>query len=344
MYTTGLLLVTYFNHNADTTHTVTWRPQAIDVNRTVRMCATARDNSTLCVPPRSPDPRATSYGWYGEEHCVDVYIVAPSLAWVGDLLPSPPPPGTGTGAWRFPDQQGFVGCKLSLAIAAVDVSVGLNASGISAPTPYTVALRATDPDGLPAGLSVSAVEVAGGSSAKEATVKIEYVVPRGVEGSVYTVCFEASEAHGAGALPVACMVFSVQRCMYCAQAAETLESVMRELVGDSNWLRLWAANGNDDGNPLTPTITHPDQLLDGAIPNPANPTQGSPFHVGNIYEAEAGDSVVKLASMFHTTVKEILRFNPDISHGGTSLQVGQEVCLLPCTRIPSPSNDYAFAY
>jgi hypothetical protein len=27
------------------------------------------------------------------------------------------------------------------------------------------------------------------------------------------------------------------------QPAETLESVMRTLVGDSNWLRLWAANG-----------------------------------------------------------------------------------------------------
>jgi hypothetical protein len=27
--------------------------------------------------------------------------------------------------------------------------------------------------------------------------------------------------------------------------------------------------------------------------------------------------------MFHTTVKEILRFNPDITNGGTNLQVGQ---------------------
>jgi len=31
---------------------------------------------------------------------------------------------------------------------------------------------------------------------KQATSKIEYVVPRGAEGSVHTVCFEAYESHG----------------------------------------------------------------------------------------------------------------------------------------------------
>lgn len=181
-------------------------------------------------------------------------------------------------------------------------------------------------------------------AARASSISIKYAVPRGSEGSVHSVCFRAVEINGAARLSDACIEFSVQRCMYCTSAAETLESVMRDMLGDSNWLRLWAANGNDDGDPFTPTIRHPDQLLEGSIPNPANPAQGSPFHVGNVIAAQPGDSVVKLASLFHTTVKEILRMNPDVPANGDVLPAGQELCILPCTKIPSPSNDYGFAY
>ena len=96
---------------------------------------------------------------------------------------------------------------------------------------------------------------------------------------------------------------------------------MREIVGDANWLRLWAANGNDDADPLTPTMTHPDQLTEGSISNPEYPTQGSPFHVGNLYQAQPGDTVVEIASLFHTSVKEILRMNPDVATNGSSVKL-----------------------
>jgi hypothetical protein len=45
--------------------------------------------------------------------------------------------------------------------------------------------------------------------------------------------------------------------MYCVAKGDTLSSVMEALVGDSNWLRLWAANGNEDGLEETVTIYHP---------------------------------------------------------------------------------------
>jgi hypothetical protein len=48
-----------------------------------------------------------------------------------------------------------------------------------------------------------------------------------------------------------------RRCMYCVSQGDTLASVMEALVGDSNWLRLWAANGNEDGLNETVTIYHP---------------------------------------------------------------------------------------
>jgi len=276
-----------------------------------------------------------------------VFVVPPILSWIGTFVPRPPSlsgaDDVSDKTWSFDHQKAFVGCTLTLNLSAADSSTGLNSTGVLTTSPYVVGIELADNSlGLPTGMEVKAASLS--DSGKGSTRMLHYAVPRGQEGSLYTVCFRAAESHGAAELPVACIRFAVQRCMYCAQASETLESIMREVVGDSNWLRLWAVNGNEDGDPLTPTMSHPDQLLEGSVSNPDNPTQGSPFHVGNVYEAQIGDSVVELASMFHTTVKEILRMNPDITQGGVYLQTGQEVCIMPCTRIPSPSNDYGLAY
>jgi len=133
---------------------MTWRPLPSDRNLTVRVCATPRDNSTLCVPPRSPDTRATSLGWYGEEHCVDMFVVPPHLSWTGPFVPSPPPLSVASDQpWAFEDQKAFVGCSLKLTIAAADSSLGLNASAVLLPTPYTVRVEPST-SSLPAGLDV----------------------------------------------------------------------------------------------------------------------------------------------------------------------------------------------
>eukprot|EP00961_Rhodomonas_salina_P277140 3745335-Rhodomonas_salina.2 len=43
---------------------------------------------------------------------------------------------------------------------------------------------------------------------------------------------------------------------------------MRDYAEDSNWLRLWAANGNDDRDNFTQTVTHPAQLSDSTAAAP----------------------------------------------------------------------------
>ncbi len=55
------------------------------------------------------------------------------------------------------------------------------------------------------------------------------------------------------ALPPAFAVVVVRRCIYCVGPADTLETVMMAVGADLNRLRLWAAKGNNDGDPDTAT-------------------------------------------------------------------------------------------
>mmetsp|Transcript_30026 Transcript_30026/g.79203 ORF Transcript_30026/g.79203 Transcript_30026/m.79203 type:complete len:640 (-) Transcript_30026:272-2191(-) len=91
---------------------IVWTPAVIDLGRMRAICAVARDSSTLCKPPNSADPRATSIGWYGEEHCVSIRVVGPSLRWNGTYLPSAP--STAGGAGMFPALRGYVGCSVKV--------------------------------------------------------------------------------------------------------------------------------------------------------------------------------------------------------------------------------------
>ena len=76
----------------------------------------------------------------------------------------------------------------------------------------------------------------------------------------------------------------MRRCRYCVGADETLLSGVRGLVPgggpDGNWLRLWAVNGNDDGDPLTVPLTDPGVLLAGGAarrPHRPHPPQPAPL-------------------------------------------------------------------
>jgi hypothetical protein len=98
---------------------------------------------------------------------------------------------------------------------------------------------------------------------------------RGMEGSQYTTCFRAYAvvpggsgepmilADGTRELPPRCVHVRVRRCKYCVGPEDTLLVKMKELTMDMNWLRLWAANGNDDGDELTQTIDDPGLLTTG---------------------------------------------------------------------------------
>jgi len=170
---------------------------------------------------------------------------------------------------------------------------------------------------------------------------------RGMEGSTYTVCFQAwsrvgypSQLHsgpmqfqrlrntdGSTELPRRCVHVKVRRCKYCVTSEETLLVKMKEYSVDMNWLRLWAANGNDDGDDLTTPVEDPGVLGSGALDGVHN---GQLLNIGPVYKFQPGDSLMSIAGRFRTTIKSLLDLNPDITDPAV-VRTGQEVCLIPCS-------------
>ena len=106
------------------------------------------------------------------------------------------------------------------------------------------------------------------------------------------------------------------------QEGQSLDFVSRLLFADSNWLRLWAVNGNDHGDSSSLTILDPERVQ-------VDP-RGSAIMLGNIYTMEKEDTLYSLAASFRTTLKLLLELNPDIREVNASL-LGQPVCIVPCT-------------
>ena len=91
-------------------------------------------------------------------------------------------------------------------------------------------------------------------------------------------------------LPATCVTVHVKRCVYCVNQGDTLQRIMQELALDFNWLRLWAANGNEDGDADTTTVNHPDDLM--------KTTRQHIINIGSVYTVEPGDS---LACLLYTS-------------------------------------------
>jgi hypothetical protein len=100
------------------------------------------------------------------------------------------------------------------------------------------------------------------------------VSQRGTEGSTWLVCLIARPMergdHGAPALvggsvalPPRCLHIVVQRCRYCVQGGGTLAAAAKLAAPGADWLALWVANGNDDGDSNTATVQDPDVLVGG---------------------------------------------------------------------------------
>ena len=66
---------------------------------------------------------------------------------------------------------------------------------------------------------------------------------------------------GSLALPPRCLKFVVQRCRYCIQGGGTLAAAAKSAAPGADWLALWVANGNDDGDSDTATVEDPDVLV-----------------------------------------------------------------------------------
>jgi len=313
---------------------VHWTPQPGTEGRTFRVCAIAKDDKDYCAAEhirRNPacvwdgptsaclldgvqgaSATSTALGYYGKELCVNLRVVAPTPVWDNGTVP------TEEGVERH----AHVGCEIRWMVSASDVSYEMQ-----------VVLDSDTP--LPVGASVVEIE-----SGARSHVELRWRPERGTEGSSHLVCFRAysrvaffsqlsleqQEATVGNALPRRCVTIKVRRCKYCVDSEDTLMVKMKEFSVDMNWLRLWAANGNDDGDPLTHEVEDPGVLGTGLLDGVEN---GQILNIGPIYRLQPGETLMAVAARFRTTVKVLLDLNPDIL--ADSVQAGQEVCLIPCT-------------
>ncbi len=130
---------------------------------------------------------------------------------------------------------------------------------------------------------------------------------------------------------------------------------MQEFALDSNWLRLWALNGNEDPNSEDATSANAGTggARGVAISNPdliRTNTGMQKLYVGVTYKIRGtqegdkirGETLLGIAARFRTTVKSILSMNFDDNLHNKSavpmtgeLPPGQEVCLIPCSTRPA---------
>jgi hypothetical protein len=161
-----------------------------------------------------------------------------------------------------------VGCDIVWKVSATDQNN------------YTMRVEVDEDTPLPQGARMVTIEN-GTTTHKE----FHWTPQRGMEGSFYTICWRAwSEVayptqlstetkyarvrnqDGSTELVRRCVHVKVRRCKYCVQGEDTLLVKMKEYAVDMNWLRLWAANGNDDGDELTTEVEDPGLLGTGNFP------------------------------------------------------------------------------
>ena len=346
--------------------TFSWTPTPSAEGNTFKVCAIAKDSKTECgaVHTRRPDEcpvelqfkdtcvipstvgaskRSTMTGFYGSQHCVNIFVTAPQPRWDAGTVP------TEAGVNKL----AHVGCDIVWKISATDLNN------------YTMVVEVDPETPLPVGGEMSTV-ISGVTTHKE----FHWTPTRGMEGSQYTICWLAWSAitypsqlsdidlrarlrntDGTTQLPTRCAHVRVRRCKYCVQGEETLLVKMKEISVDMNWLRLWAANGNEDGDHLTEDVTDPGLLSTGMNP-PSNSlpefpcrrltavwtltgmldgvANGQLLNIGPIYKFQTGDSMMAVAGRFRTTVRSLLDLNPDILDPAT-VRPGQEICFVPCT-------------
>jgi len=290
-----------------------WTPMSGEDGRVYRFCFLARDSSSICLQTfphllSSPSRLATPRGFYGLPHCVKVEVEVATVYWSNQTVAS----SSGT------DVPAHVGCQERFLFAAfadlypVDIVA-------SPSTPLLDGMLLL----LPSSLSSSTQAV------------LQWSPPKGSEGSTRRVCMVLrARGYGGGAYGdprtihrdgegERCLVIHVQRCKYCMPTGETLLTQMRLFLPGMNWLRIWAVNSNDDGDPRTPTIEDPFFVIsDGNL---------TVLNVGVIYRTKQQETLLDVAARFHSNLVTLLELNPDFDSSNFSLPTGQEVCVIPCS-------------
>jgi len=295
-----------------------WIPKQGEDGATYRVCFVARDAAGFCAGPYDHvvsdyGPRSTSGGYYSRPHCVDIQVESADTTWHPETV------ATSGGANKVE----HVGCLVEYAVKA-------GGSG-KYNTLVSLAPSVTPPPGM------RLLTLSGGSSH---SALLQWTPARGMEGSAFSVCVEASPqgwgggvwgapppygnprlTNGEPRLPTRCIHIKIRRCKYCVNPSDSLLTLIKDISPDINWLRLWAANGNDDNDDRTLTVTDPDML--------ALSSQQQVVNVGPVYRAADGDTLMTIAARFRTTVKSLLLLNPDVDGAGV-LRQKQELCLIPC--------------
>lgn len=287
---------------------LSWEPAPEQAGIEFRVCVVARDSSTLCAGKGPPD--ATSSGWYGEQHCIDILVVRPDLSWVIDMAPN--------------EIEAFVGCQTRFLAEAVDAG---------ALYPIIIENTAELPEG-------TTVQPTANTRQGRTEVEVLWVPKRGTEGSTKTMCFTAVDGlRTQTPLEPRCWRVTVSKCRYCVGGGDTLSLVMKEYGLDTNWLRLWLHNGNSippDAAGLG-VISNPDLIVSphevSSVEEEAGNAGGLPvIYVGPVYHVHEGESLQSIAIRFRTSIKSILSLNPDIA-GEQDVRPGQTgVCLIPCSQ------------
>ena len=258
-----------------------WIPTPGTEGITFKVCAVAKDFKDQCgtIHTRRPDEcpveptpqykdtcvvhstigaskRSSTSGFYGSEHCVNIFVTAPNPRWDAGTVP------TEAGINKL----AHVGCDIVWKVSATDLNN------------YTMRVEVDDATQMPPGAHM--VTIASGITSH---MEFHWTPARGTEGSIYTVCWRAwsavsyptqlsendqyarvRNADGTTELTRRCVHIKVRRCKYCVQEDDILLTKMKEYHNDMNWLRLWAANGNEDNDELTHDVVDPGLLGTGA--------------------------------------------------------------------------------
>ena len=214
----------------------------------------------------------------------------------------------------------YIPCSMHFLALARDTATGVNADAVTVDAPYSVVIENTT--ALPT-RAILRTDVYG----RIASSTVVYRAGRGDEGREDVVCLRARDNLGVTDTGVYCIVVAVMRCAYCVESTDTLQLIMRETIGDFNWLRVWVANGNDDGDPDTQLVENPDNIL------ASGEYDKQVVNVGSLYTVNLGESLTELAGRFQTTVKKLIRLNPDVNEHGV-LEAGKEMCIVPCSDLP----------
>lgn len=317
--------------------TFRWTPAKGQEGKVYRVCFIARDNKNNCQDG----------GYFSQPRdnpCIDIEVFQPQPKWGGE--------GTGM-PQNGRNFDAFVGCTHVHTLTCEDAEQAENTPG------YSIEIANTTP--LPQGASMSPCrgDPNAGEGANPSSVckrNFSWKPARGQEGHRYSVCYScfdvgcnavlhdtvAAQGRNQMHLPsmnytnLVCVNIHVVRCKYCVGEGDTLHYINKFYHLDTNWMRIWNANGNQVGTGHAAEPIHdPDMVLhDSQVIN-----------IGPIYRVQSGDNMVTMAARFHTTVKKIYAVNPDLDSSSTALRPGQELCILPCSDSPANhSQDSRYAW